>query len=115
MLRPLGQGHVPLIGSARQSPDFIEEGVSVPPPAHLSVWKVEQPSCKPVICGTHTVLQQEHAVRLDAALVLCYLPSAAPCKDSLKQPPGRQDNILDSSAAGLESNTLFAPLSTGSL
>lgn len=42
-------------------------------------------------------------------------PFYSPCKDSLKQPPGRQDNILDSSAAGLESNTLFAPLSTGSL
>lgn len=116
MLRPLGQGHVPLIGSARQSPDFIEKRGSFCPSTSSSVsLKVEQPSCKPVICDTHTVLQQEQAVRLDGALVLCYLPSAKPCKDCLKQHPGRQDNITDSSAAGLEINTLFTPLRAESL
>lgn len=37
MLRPPGQGHVPLIGSARQSPDFIEKRGSFCPSTSSSV------------------------------------------------------------------------------
>lgn len=50
------------------------EGVSAPPLAHLSVLKVEQLSCKPVICDRHTVMQQEQAVELGLNISILISP-----------------------------------------
>lgn len=115
MLRLQGQGHVLLIGSSRQSRFYWEEREFLS--LHQLIcqsgkWSSHSAS---LLSVAHAVLQQEQAVKLDGASVLCYLPSATPCKGCLKQHPGRQDNILDSSAAGLDSDTSFTPLRTGNL
>lgn len=59
----------------------------VPPPAHLSVWKVEQLSCKPVICDTHAVLQQEQAATLGWSISALLSPFCNTLQRLLKAAP----------------------------